>query len=124
MTRAASGRGLQPGLVGAGARERQRLGTGPPAQSRRGDRASARPLPEPERQQQPALGWGTRGPVAAFARVRRRPDAYGRTLRTSAELWPEVEARDTCPEIINVEKNFKLWIQARSPRERAAGEEV
>lgn len=56
--------------------------------------------------------------------MRRRPDAYGRTLRTSAELWPEVEARDTCPEIINVEKDFKLWIQARSPRERAAGEEV
>lgn len=61
MTCAASGRGLQTGLVGAGARERQRLGTDPPVQSRRGDRASATPPPEPERQQQPALGWGPRG---------------------------------------------------------------
>lgn len=89
-------------------------GTGPRRRRRRNRKGSNSQL------------WGgdPGGPVAAFVRVRRRPDAYGRTLRTSAELWPEVEARDTCPEIINVEKDFKLWIQARSPRERAAGEEV
>lgn len=101
-------------------------GSGPTLRFRVGEGTGPRRRRRRNRKGSNSRLWGgdPEGPVTAFARVRRRPDAYGRTLRTSAELWPEVEARDTCPEIINVEKDFKLWIQARSPRERAAGEEV
>lgn len=101
-------------------------GSGPTLRFRVGEGTGPRRRRRRNRKGSNSRLWGgdPGGPVTAFARVRRRPDAYGRTLRTSAELWPEVEARDTCPEITNVEKDFKLWIQARSPRERAAGEEV